>query len=180
MKYCLIYQKVFVDPKVFIFVKNLKVYLFSMDSRDQKETLGTFLTLENAKHCGFLHFNIKFTKFILSKGLAIFLILKHTPPSKVTKSIFYNMSSFLLMLLAQKFFFDKTKVYLLWETKKCFDGKPKLTQKFEFEKLKIPNPDIWQFWEIFNFSNSIFFGHFWFPIEKIFFSQSKNIFVVPK
>ena len=50
-------------PKVFIFVKNFEVCLFSMNSRHQKETMGTFLTLENKKHYGFLHFNIKFTKF---------------------------------------------------------------------------------------------------------------------
>ena len=68
--------------------------------------------------------------------------------------------------------FGTTKVYLLWQTKFVFYGKPKMTKKFEFEKLKIPNPDIWPFWEFFNFSNSIFFCHFWFPIEKnIFFSK---------
>jgi len=55
-----------------------------------------------------------------------------------------------------------------------------MTKKFELEKFKIPNPDIWPFWKIFNFSNSIFFCHFWFPIKKIFFSQSKHTFVLPK
>ena len=73
MKYCLICQKGSTDPNIFTFVKNLKVYLFSMDSRPQKEMLGTFLTLsKNTRHCGFLYFNIIikkiiFTKFILSK-----------------------------------------------------------------------------------------------------------------
>ena len=55
-----------------------------------------------------------------------------------------------------------------------------MTKKFEFEKLKIPNPDIWPFWEIFNFSNSIFFVIFGFPLKKMFFSQSKHTFVLPK
>ena len=55
-----------------------------------------------------------------------------------------------------------------------------MTKRFEFEKLKMPNPDICSFWEIFNFSNSIFFYHFCLPIEKIFFSQSKYTFVLPK
>ena len=59
--------------------------------------------------------------------------------------------------------------YICFEKKKCFDGKPKMTKKFEFEKLKIPNPDIWPYWEIFNFSNSILFVTFGFPLKKYFF-----------
>ena len=44
-----------------------------------------------------------------------------------------------------------------------------MTKKFEFEKLKIPNPDVWPFWEIFKFN---FFCHFWFStIKNIFFSK---------
>ena len=75
-------------------------------------------------------------------------------------------------------FFGEKKVYLLWETKLFLMGNQKWQNKFEFEKLKISNPNIWPFWEIFNFSNSIFFCHFWFPIKKIFFSQSKHTFVL--
>ena len=55
-----------------------------------------------------------------------------------------------------------------------------MTKNFEVEKLKIPNPDIWPFWEIFNFSNSIFFCHFWFPIKKIFFFSKQIYFCLTK
>ena len=55
-----------------------------------------------------------------------------------------------------------------------------MTKKFEFEKLKILNPDIWPFWEIFNFSNSIVFCHFWFPIQTIFFISNQTYFCLPK
>ena len=47
-----------------------------------------------------------------------------------------------------------------------------MTKKFEFEKLKIPNPDILPFWEIFNFSNSIFFVIFGFSLKKYFFLKA--------
>ena len=48
-----------------------------------------------------------------------------------------------------------------------------MTKQFEFEKLKIQNPDIWPFGEIFNFSNSIFFVIFGFPLKKkIFFKAN--------
>ena len=57
-----------------------------------------------------------------------------------------------------------------------------MKKKFEFEKLKIPNPDIWTFGETFNFSNSIFFVIFifGFPFKKYFFAQNKHTFVLPK
>jgi len=61
-----------------------------------------------------------------------------------------------------------------------FDGKPKMTKKFEFEKLKISNPDIWPLWKIFNFSNSIFFCHFWIPIEKKIFLSEQTYFCPSK
>jgi hypothetical protein len=80
-----------------------------------------------------------------------------------------------IVLVRQKYIsFEKQKCffYLKWETKN--------DKKFEFEQFKIPNLGIWSFWEIFKFSNSNFFCHFWFPIKKIFVSQSKYTFVLPK
>ena len=101
--------------------------------------------------------------------LQFFLILQNPPPPKVTQSTFYNISSSLLMLSASKFFWWDKSIFAL-RNQFFFDGKPKMTKKSEFEELKIPNPDIWPFWEIFNFSKSTFFCHFWFPIKKVFFS----------
>ena len=70
-------------------------------------------------------------------------------------------------LVRQKYICFEKQNFLWWETKN--DKK-----KFEFGKLKIPNPDIWPFWEIFNFSNSNFLCHFWFPIimKKNFFLKA--------
>ena len=104
-----------------------------------------------------------------TKGLAIFLDFTKSPPPKVTKSIFHNISSFLLMLSASKLFLVRQQLIFLWETKIFFDGKPKMKQKFVFEKLKIPNPDIWPFWEIFDFSNSIFLSFLVSDWKNIFF-----------
>ena len=61
-----------------------------------------------------------------------------------------------------------------------FNGKPKMTKQFEFEKLKIPNTDIWPFWEIFNFFKFNLFCHFWFPIKKIFFFSKQTYFCLTK
>ena len=68
--------------------------------------------------------------------------------------------------------FGKTKVYLLWETKIVLMENQKWQKQFEFEKLKISNPDILPFWQIFNFSNSIFFVIFGFPLKKYFFLRA--------
>ena len=56
-----------------------------------------------------------------------------------------------------------------------------MTKQFEFEKLKIPSPDIWPFQEIFNFSNSIFFLSFLVSnyilfSEKTYFCLTKKVF----
>ena len=40
------------------------------------------------------------------------------------------------------------------------------------KNLKIPNPDILPFWEIFNFTNSICFVIFGFPLKKYFFLRA--------
>ena len=85
MKYFLRYQKASMDPKVFIFVNKFDVCLFFMDLRAQKQTMGTFLTLGNKKHCGFLHFNLKFTKF---------------------KTFYQKMAMIRLKFLKKKQFFD--------------------------------------------------------------------------
>ena len=73
------------------------------------------------------------------------------------------------MLLASKFFWLDKSIFAFEKQNIFFDEKPKMTKEFEFEKLKIPNPDIWPFWEFFNFSNSIFFVVFGFLLKNIFF-----------
>ena len=91
---------------------------------------------------------------------------------KVTKFIFYNISSSLLILSFQKnVLYDKSMFAL--RKKYFFNGKPKMTKKIEFEKLKISQNDQISRFGIFNFSNSNFFCHFWFPIKTIFVFQSK-------
>ena len=52
--------------------------------------------------------------------------------------------------ISLKIFLVRQK-YICFGKQIFFDGKPKMTKKFEFEKLKVPNSDIWPFWEIFNF-----------------------------
>jgi hypothetical protein len=83
-------------------------------------------------------------------------------------------------VISLKIFLVRQKCIFALRNKIFCDGKLKITNKFEFEKFKIPNPDIWPFWEVFNFLNLILFCHFWFPIEKCLFSQSKHTFVLRK
>ena len=105
---------------------------------------------------------------VSQRVLQFFLILQNPLPPKVTKSTFYNISSSLLMLSASNLSWWDKSIFTL-TNKIVLDGKPKMTKKFEFKQLKISNPDIWPFWEIFNFSNSIFFLIFGFPLKKYFF-----------
>ena len=79
----------------------------------------------------------------LWKNMALFLILR---------TLFINLKMF---LVRQK--------YVCLEKKIVFDGKPKMTKKFEFEKLKIPNPDIWPILGDFQFFKFNFFVIFGFP-----------------
>ena len=81
-----------------------------------------------------------------------------------------------MFLVRQKYVCSEKKTYF-------FNEETKNDKKFEFEKLKIPNPDIWPFWEIFNFSNSIFLSFLVSSLKKyVFFSEqtyfclTKNIF----
>ena len=92
---------------------------------------------------------------------------------KVTKFIFYNISSSLLTLSSQ-IFFGKTKVCLLWEKNIFLMGNQKWQKKIEFEKLKIfQNGQISGF-GILNFSSSNFFVIFGFP-SKIILFRNANI-----
>ena len=53
-----------------------------------------------------------------------------------------------------------------------FDGKPKMTKKFEFQNLKIPPNDQISGLKIFKFSNSDFFIIFGFPSKRFFFLKA--------
>ena len=99
--------------------------------------------------CNFVKMRQEQENKLEQRVLQFFLILRNPPPPKVTKSTFYNISSSLLRLSFSKLFLYDKSIFAL-RNKNLFDGKPKMTEKFEFEK-KIPNSDILPFWEIFNF-----------------------------
>ena len=100
---------------------------------------------------------------------------------KVTKFIFYNISSSLLTLSSQKMF-GKTKVCLLWEKNISLMGNQKWQKQnwiWKIENLlKWPNIRIWDFQLFkFNFFLSFLVSHqktFCFS-KKIYFCLIKNI-----
>ena len=98
---------------------------------------------------------------------------------KVTKFIFYNISSSPSTLSTQKCF-CKTKVCLLWEKNIFLMGNQKWQKKIEFEKLKSPKMATYQDLGFSTFQIQIF-CHFWFPIKKkcgfwkqIYFCRTKK------
>ena len=108
------------------------------------------------------------------KGGGVFSGVKYEClPPKVNKFTFYNISSSLLMLSTPKFLWPDKSMFAL-RNKNVFDGKPKMTKTFEFENLKIPNPDIWPFlgdFQIFKFN--FFFVIFGFPLKRFLFLKAK-------
>ena len=98
---------------------------------------------------------------------------------KVTKFIFYNISSCLLTLSSQNFFWWDKSMFAL-RKKYFFNGKPKMTKKnwiWKIENLpKWPNIRIWDF-QLFKFK---FFCHFWFSIKKNFVYQKQIYFCLTK
>ena len=69
--------------------------------------------------------------------------------------------------------FDLRKKYF-------FNGKPKMTKKIEFEKLKISQNGQISGFGIFNFSNSNFFVTFGFPCIKILFLRANILLFYQK
>ena len=94
---------------------------------------------------------------------------------KVTKFIFYNISSSLLTVSSLKFFLV-TQKYVCFEKKICFfNGKPKMTKKnwiWKIENLpKWPNIRIWDFQLFkFNFVLSFLVSH----QKKFCFSKQRD------
>ena len=113
----------------------------------------------------------------LERVLQFFLILQNPPPPKVTKSTFYNISSFLLMLSSSNFFwldksifaFDKQN-FFWWKTK---NDKRIWIWKIENPKsLYLATLGDFQFFT-FNF----LFVIFGFPLKKYFSLKQTYSFV---
>ena len=85
----------------------------------------------------------------------------------------------LWMLSAKKFFWEDTSM-ITAKKQFFFMKKQKMTKKIEFEKLKISQNGQISGFGIFNFSNSNFFCHFWFPIKKNFCFSKQIYFCLAK
>ena len=86
---------------------------------------------------------------------------------------------YLIDAISFKMFLVRQK-YICFQKQKCFWWETTNDKKIWIWKVENSKPWYLPFWKIFNFSNSICFCHFWFPIKKIFFSQSKHTFMLPK
>ena len=83
--------------------------------------------------------------------------------------------------ISLKMFLVRQK-YIYFEKQNCFWWETKNDKKIWI--WKVENPKSWYLTILgdFQFFKFNFFCHFWFPIKKIFFSQSKHVhtFVLPK
>jgi len=69
-------------------------------------------------------------------------------------------------------FFGKTKVYLPWETKLFFDGKPKMTKNLNLKSWKFQILIFSHFGRFSIFQIQFFFVIFGFPSKKYFFLKA--------
>ena len=150
----------------------------SFPKSDQCTYLWAFKTLR-----AYAQFKRKIWKFVRGKQARLFSPIFETKTKVTLRSCnfswFYKIPHLLKWLnlpfiiyrllywgYQSQNVFGKTKVYLLWETKMFLMGNQKWHQKFEFEKLKIPNLDILAILGDFQFFKFNFFVIFGFPLKK--------------
>ena len=102
--------------------------------------------------------------------LQFFLILQNSPPSKVSRSTFYNISFSINAISLKSVLVLKTKIYLHWD-KNFFNGKPKMTKKLNLKNWKSPKMATCQDLGFSTFQIQIVLSFLVFNQKKICFSK---------